>query len=257
MIDKYKNVDFKKKIQDHFDKKQLKVNLNDFIPYSISEYFRNPFVYIQDNYCRNINGKKTLDYCCGSGLNSVFFSKMGAKVTGIDISKESIHVAKQRFKKHNLKDYDFFQMDAHALNFEDDYFDVIICYKSLLYLNLDKAFKELNRVLKHGGKLIILENIGDNFIFNYYRLFKHIFKSRKYLFELNKLKSKDLNISDKFFNTQETVYFDFFSIFGKLIKDVLKIKISNKLLNSLDVFILRKLKVKFLAFTVVKILTKK
>ena len=77
------------------------------------------------------------------------------------------------------------------------------------------------------------------------------------MFELNKLKSKDLNISDKFFNTQETVYFDFFSIFGELIKDVLKIKISNKLLNSLDVFILRKLKVKFLAFTVVKILTKK
>ena len=77
------------------------------------------------------------------------------------------------------------------------------------------------------------------------------------MFELNKLKSKDLNISDKFFNTQETVYFDFFSIFGELIKDVLKIKISNKLLNSLDAFILGKLKAKFLAFTIVKILNKK
>lgn len=257
MIDKYKNEDFKKKIQDHFDKQQLKVNLDDFIPYSINNYLRSPFEYIQDNHCRNLNGKKTLDYCCGSGLNSVFFSKIGANVIGIDISKESIDVARQRFKKHNLTDYEFFQMDAHSLNFEDNYFDVIFCYKSLLYLNLDKAFKELSRVLKHDGKLIILENIGDNFIFNYYRFVKHIFKSRKYLFDLNKLKSKNLNISDKYFNTQETVYFDFFSIFGKFIKDVFKIKISNKLLNSLDAFILGKLKAKFLAFTIVKILNKK
>ena len=40
-------------------------------------------------------------------------------------------------------------------------------------------------------------------------------------------------------------------------KDVFKISISNKLLDSIDMFLLRKLKVKFLAFTVVKILNKK
>lgn len=257
MIDKHNNEDFKKKIQDHFDKQQLKVNLDDFIPYCINNYQRGPFEYIQDNYCRNLEGKKILDYCCGQGLNSVFFSKIGAEVTGIDISKESIDIATKRFKKHNLKNYAFFQMDAHSLNFEDNYFDIIVCYKSLLYLNLDKAFEEMNRVLKKDGKLIILENIGDNLIFNYYRFLKHFFKSRKYLLELNNLRSKDLNISCKYFNTHETVYFDFFSIFGKLIKDVFKISISNKLLDSIDMFLLRKLKVKFLAFTVVKILNKK
>ena len=257
MIDKHNNEDFKKKIQEHFDKQQLKFNLDDFVPFSINKYLRSPFEYIQDNYCRNLNDKKILDYCCGSGLNSVFLSKMGAKVIGIDISKQSIEVAKKRFENHKLKNFDFFQMDAHSLNFKDNYFDIIVCYKSFLYLNLDKAFKELNRVLKHNGKLIILENIGDNFVFNYYRFLKHILKSRKYSYELNKLKSTDLNISYNYFNTYETVYFDFFSIFGKLIEDIFKISISKKLLYSLDVLMFRKLKFKFLAFTVVKILIKK
>ena len=40
-------------------------------------------------------------------------------------------------------------MDAHSLNFDNNYFDYIICYKSLLYLNLEKSFEELNRVLEN------------------------------------------------------------------------------------------------------------
>ena len=148
-------------------------------------------------------------------------------------------------------------MDAHSLNFEDNYFDYIICYKSLLYLNLEKSFKELNRVLKHDGKIIILENIGDNFIFYYYRFFKHISKSKKYASELNKIKTKNFNIAYKYFKCEESQYFDFFTIFGKLIKDKLKIGISFKFLRCLDYFLLNKLKISFLSFTLVKILKKK
>ncbi len=256
MIDKSTNEDFKKRIQDHFDKQQLKANLDEFIPNSVDRYLRGPFEYIQDNHFKDLNEKKILDYCCGSGLNSVLLSKLGARVTGMDISKESVDIAVKRFKKHNLQDYEFYQMDAHSLNFKDNYFDLVVCYKSLLYLNLDKAFSELNRVMKNDAKLIILENIGDNFIFNYYRFIKHILRSRKYPFELNKLKSKDIVVSTKLFYNYENVYFDFFTILGKFVQDVFKIKISYKFLSFLDKILLRKLKLRFLPFTLIKVLKK-
>ena len=148
------------------------------------------------------------------------------------------------------------EMDAHTLDFSDNYFDYIICYKSLLYLNLDKAFKELNRVLKKDGKLIILENIGDNFIFNYYRYFKHLLISKKYASELNKIKIKDFNIAKKYFKCVDSSFFDFFMIFGKFIKDKFRINISHSFLKSLDKILLKNLKLYFLAFTVVKIYKK-
>tara|TARA_B110000483_G_scaffold123230_1_gene148399 strand:+ start:1225 stop:1998 length:774 start_codon:yes stop_codon:yes gene_type:complete len=257
MIDKSENKNFTNEVESHFDAKALNDNLEDFVPHCINDYLRHPYDYINDLYCKNLDDKIVLDYCCGTGINSVIFSKNGAKIKGIDISRDSIDKAKKKFKKHNLNNYEFYKMDAHSLNFEDNYFDYIICYKSLLYLNLEKSFKELNRVLKQDGKIIILENIGDNFIFYYYRFFKHISKSKKYASELNKIKTKNFNIAYKYFKCEESQYFDFFTIFGKLIKDKLKIVISFKFLRCLDYFLLNKLKISFLSFTLVKILKKK
>lgn len=256
MIDKSESKNYKQKIEDHFDKQAYKGNLKDFIPNCLDDYSRNPFDYILNAYCKNLNDKIILDYCCGTGINSVLLSKNGAKIVGIDFSKQSINLAKKKFEKLNLKNYNFMEMDAHTLDFSDNYFDYIICYKSLLYLNLDKAFKELNRVLKKDGKLIILENIGDNFIFNYYRYFKHLLISKKYASELNKIKIKDFNIAKKYFKCVDSSFFDFFMIFGKFIKDKFRINISHSFLKSLDKILLKNLKLYFLAFTVVKIYKK-
>ena len=257
MIDKSEDKNYINEIKSHFNKKATDDNLNDFIPECIDKYYRAPFEYIINDYCKNVSNKKILDYCCGTGINSIIFSKKGASVKGIDISKVSIDVAKKKFKKHNLSNYEFHQMDAHKLNFEDNYFDYIICYKSFLYLNLEKSFKELNRVLKYSGKIIILENIADNFFFNYYRYFKHLLKSKRYALEFNKIKIKDFNIASKYFVTEKSIFFDFFTIFGKLIKDKLKISISHTFLKYLDNILLNKFNLNFLSFTLVKVFKKK
>ena len=48
------------------------------------------------------------------------------------------------------------------------------------YTDLEISFKELNRVLKKDGKLIILENISDNLIFKYYRFIKYKLQKKIY-----------------------------------------------------------------------------
>ena len=140
MIDKSEDKKFTSALESHFNKVATKNNLDDFIPNCLNDYFRAPFEYIIDSYCKNLDDKNILDYCCGTGINSIIFSKQGAKIKGIDISIGSIDVAKKKFKKHNLINYEFYKMDAHSLNFEDKSFDYIICYKSLLYLNLEKFY---------------------------------------------------------------------------------------------------------------------
>ena len=44
----------------------------------------------------DLNGKRVLDIGCGTGLLSVKLAKMGAEVTGIDISTDMLTVAEQR-----------------------------------------------------------------------------------------------------------------------------------------------------------------
>lgn len=50
------------------------------------------------------NGKKVLEIGCGIGTDTIEFAKHGAFVTAIDLSGESIKIAKQRAELHGLSD---------------------------------------------------------------------------------------------------------------------------------------------------------
>jgi 2-polyprenyl-3-methyl-5-hydroxy-6-metoxy-1,4-benzoquinol methylase len=47
----------------------------------------------------DIRGKRLLDVGCGLGENSLLFARWGAHVTGVDVSGESLAVARQRAEK--------------------------------------------------------------------------------------------------------------------------------------------------------------
>jgi hypothetical protein len=64
MIDKSKDKKYKFEIKRHFNKKALDHNVEDFIPNCLDQYFRAPFDHIIAKYCKRIDGKKILDYCC-------------------------------------------------------------------------------------------------------------------------------------------------------------------------------------------------
>ena len=100
-------------------------------------------------------GERILDVACGQGGLSLKIAKSGCKVYGIDISENVISTARRLSERANLAS-EFEVADAEHLPYADGYFDKIICSSSLEHFQDDvKALKEMNRVLKTNGILIM------------------------------------------------------------------------------------------------------
>lgn len=100
---------------------------------------------------KNINGKKVLDVGCAIGIHSKILAQRGAKIYGIDISREMIKIAKSRVPKGNFR-----VADMKKLPFDSNTFDLVFYGLSLHYVkNITKVMKEAYRVLKKNGLLVI------------------------------------------------------------------------------------------------------
>lgn len=98
---------------------------------------------------------RILDVACGTGELSLHIARKGCETCGIDISKDAIKRAK-RLAKREKTSLDFIVADAEELPFKDESFDKIVCSSSLEHFNMDlKALKEMNRVLKPNGTIIL------------------------------------------------------------------------------------------------------
>tara|TARA_B100001123_G_scaffold424285_1_gene535576 strand:+ start:445 stop:1170 length:726 start_codon:yes stop_codon:yes gene_type:complete len=98
----------------------------------------------------NIDGPfkklKILDIGCGGGLLSEPMSKLGAKMTGIDASKNNIEVAKLHSKKMNLK-INYIHCSPENLKYKNK-FDVI------LNMEIVEHVSDVNLFIKNCSKLI-------------------------------------------------------------------------------------------------------
>ncbi len=103
----------------------------------------------------NIKGKKILEIGCGGTQCGIAMAKQGAKVTGIDLSQEQLKFAKNLAEKNkvNIK---FYQGDIKNLKqIKSNSQDIVFSAFALQYVdNLDKCFKEVNRVLKKKGLFV-------------------------------------------------------------------------------------------------------
>jgi len=104
----------------------------------------------------DIKGKIVLETGCGDGFFIPnLLKKKPRKIIGIDISKYLLKYAEDKFGKR--KNVEFYQMDlTKKLNFKSALFDVIVSYNVLQEIkNISTPLKEMARVLKMGGELII------------------------------------------------------------------------------------------------------
>ena len=108
-------------------------------------------------------GCRILDYGCGTGDKSLKFASDNWEVVGIDISKKSIELAKNRSVNHSVI---YNVMDCERMQFPADSFDVVFDYGTFSSLDMEKAFPEILRVLKPTGSLIAIETLAPRF-FNY------------------------------------------------------------------------------------------
>lgn len=119
----------------------------------------------------NTEGKVILDAGCGTGYKSLVLAEAnpGAKIVGIDISEQSIELARQRLKFHGFENAEFHVLsleDLPQLGCEFDY----INNDELLYLfpDITVPMKAMKSVLKPEG--IIRSNLHSKFQrANYFR----------------------------------------------------------------------------------------
>lgn len=101
-------------------------------------------------------GKKVLELGYSMGFFSFEFAKMGAEVTAVDYSFQSLQIANQFLKEQRNKNLkvSFYQMDARNLMFPPESFDVIVNYdfiEHIYYRDQEQVIKEMFKVLKKGG----------------------------------------------------------------------------------------------------------
>ncbi|MGV4349453.1 demethylmenaquinone methyltransferase [Trueperella pyogenes] len=98
-------------------------------------------------------GMKILDIAAGTGASSATYAKEGADVVASDISEGMMATGRKRHPHLN-----FVQADATDLPFADNTFDVTTVSYGLRNVNdPDKALREMLRVTKPGGKLVVAE----------------------------------------------------------------------------------------------------
>lgn len=94
-----------------------------------------------------------LDVACGTGDMAVSLVERGCTVTGVDISEEMLAIARQK-----APIVTFMIADAEHLPFEDASFDAVTCAFGVRnFVHLEQGLSEMLRVLKQGGRMVILE----------------------------------------------------------------------------------------------------
>jgi ubiquinone/menaquinone biosynthesis C-methylase UbiE len=100
----------------------------------------------------NLNGKKVLDAGCGEGYNTRIFARMGAMMTGVDISPRLIEHARQAEKAEPLGiRYEVASFTDLSL-FSDETFDTVVSTMALMDSpDYEKAIVEIFRILRKKG----------------------------------------------------------------------------------------------------------
>jgi len=103
----------------------------------------------------NVKDKQLLDLSCGEGYNTRILAKKGARVIGVDFSKEMIKLARQREKRDRLGIRYYVSDAADLKELESERFDVVTCFMALMDIErYEDAISQVARVLKKNGRFV-------------------------------------------------------------------------------------------------------
>lgn len=173
-------------------------------------------------------GKKVLEYGCGPGSSVVFLAKNGAQVIGIDISEVAIEQAKTKaIEEGVINKTAFLLMDAEKMSFPEKSFDIVCGSGILHHLDIDKAFKELGRMLKSNGKGIFIEPLGINPAINLFRAMTPSLRTQ----DEHPLLMKDIKLAKRYFKKVEIEFFHLFITLAVLFRNI---RIFSRVVRVLD-----------------------
>ena len=105
--------------------------------------------------------KRILDVATGTADMAIMASPIlnPDKIIGIDISEGMLSIGRKKVQKLGLQDkIELLNGDSETINFADDSFDaVIVAFGVRNFEDLEKGLSEIKRVLRPGGRLVVLE----------------------------------------------------------------------------------------------------
>lgn len=101
------------------------------------------------------DGQKVLDIGTGTGVLPRNMYKYGAKWVGTDIAENQIEQAKILSKNQNM-DIEYYVCPAEEIEYPDDTFDVVTACQCIWYPDHKKLAPKLYKMLRSGGKFLIL-----------------------------------------------------------------------------------------------------
>ncbi len=141
--------------------------LNHILSLNIDKIWRKKAVkrickHIKDSETQRLRDSETqvLDVACGTADSTIALAKAGVpRVIGVDISEEMLKVGEKKIDKLNLNSVISLKVeDCENLSIEDNTFDAaFIAFGIRNFEDKKKGLKELHRVLKPNGLLLILE----------------------------------------------------------------------------------------------------
>jgi len=111
----------------------------------------------------DFQGDRILEVGCGEGTNLFHLKKYFNDITGLDILEEGLQLASEK-----LPQVKFLNCGAKKLPFNDEVFDIVFIRDVLHHLagynEKIMALKEMRRVCREGGRILIIEPNGRNLI---------------------------------------------------------------------------------------------
>ena len=102
-------------------------------------------------------GKTVLEVGYGAGTDFLQWVRSGAKVYGVDITREGYENLVNRLKVYNLEAEDVKICDCQSLPYNDNFFDLVYSWGVIHCVkDTKKALAEIVRVCKKGGKCKIM-----------------------------------------------------------------------------------------------------
>ncbi|MEK6543225.1 MAG: methyltransferase domain-containing protein [Elusimicrobiota bacterium] len=116
------------------------------------------------------DGEEILDVACGPGNLSLPAASAVSErghVTGIDLAPAMIAIASAKAVATGTRNAVFQTMNAESMTLADESFDVVFCQLGLmLFAEPHKALKEMRRVLKRGGRaVVVVQGSPDKMLF--------------------------------------------------------------------------------------------
>lgn len=161
--------------------------LNHFLSLGIDIIWRKKAI----NMLRKDSPKLIMDIATGTGDFAIEALSLNPdKIIGVDISEGMLEVGRKKMKKKGFDDrIEMVLGDSERLLFDDNKFDaVIVAFGVRNFEHLEKGLEDMHRVLKPGGKTVILE-FSRPTKFPFKQLYGFYF--RAILPKLGKLISKD------------------------------------------------------------------